>query len=87
MDPPQLNPDQDPRYHIHLTGGDVSEQVDVSRVTDPHHFTAGSDLDLAFHFNADPDPAFHFNADPDPASRKGVADPRPLAYRPSRPPF
>ncbi len=49
------------------------------------HFNA--DSDPAFHFNADPDLAFHFNADPDPAAHQGDANLRPLAYRPSRPPF
>ncbi len=37
------------------------------------------------HFKADPDPAFHFNADPDP--HPGDTNLRPLAHRPSRPPF
>jgi hypothetical protein len=55
----------------------------MCRVSYPHHINA----DQAFHFNADPDPAFHFNADPDPAPHEGDANLRPLAYRPSRPPF
>jgi hypothetical protein len=47
----------------------------MCRVSDPRHF------------NVDPDPAFHFNADPDPAPHENEANLRPLATRPSKPPF
>ncbi len=59
----------------------------MTRVSNPHNFNA--DPDSAFHFNADPHPAFHFNAyqDLDPAPNQGDANLRPLAYKPSRPPF
>ncbi len=53
------------------------EILSIARVSDPHHFSA------------DPNPAFHFNADPDPDPAPNQGDPnlRPLAHRPSRPPF
>ncbi len=56
-----------------------------SRVADPHHLNA--DSDLAFHFTADQDPTGHVYADPDHAPHESEANLRPLVYRPSRAPF
>ncbi len=61
----------------------------LSRVLDPHNFSADlePDPDPAFYFIADlaADPVFDFNSDPDPypVPNQGDVNLQPLAYRPS----